>query len=470
MSKVELTKEERIKRSLNNSILDGAFYSLKTGLADSFFTVFGVFLKATNFELGLLGSLPLAISSMFQLISHRLIHVFGSRMRLILTAGLLHGLSLLAMIILFVMGKLSVPTMIMLVVLYWIFDRIAYPAWNSLMGDLVAESARGRYFARRNRIIYFSTFIGLVIGAVILGVIHGSQEAKAQSFVVIFSLATVARFISLYYLKKMWEPQQYAPLKPPFGLWEFLVNAKRTNFGNFVLYMMFMNLAVYIAAPFFAVYLLKDFGLTYFQYTLILGVAVVTKFLSLPLWGKASDRYGTRKILALSGFLIPLVPFLYMVKRDLNYFLYIEAFSGFVWAGFELACFNYILDSTSSEKRATCVQYYNFLDGVGLIIGSFIGTYILTHNSMYWSSFILVFLVSGIVRMLVSIVFLPRIHEIRRVEGIMYSELFFNVLTVGPTMGSVLRIISFNEREIKKLIQKTGISKVLEFDLKDKGK
>lgn len=49
--------DDKIKKSLKCSILDGTFYSIMIGSGESFFFAFAVFLKANNIQLGLLGSL-----------------------------------------------------------------------------------------------------------------------------------------------------------------------------------------------------------------------------------------------------------------------------------------------------------------------------------------------------------------------------------------------------------------------------
>ncbi len=451
--KAELTKEEKVKSSLHNSVLDGAFYSIKTGFADSFFSAFAVFLNATKLELGLLGSLPLAISSAFQLLSTTLMHKFQSRVKLIYTMGWGHGLSLLALILFYVFGFLTMPWMIFFIILYWSFDKLGAPAWNSLMGDLVSESKRGKYFGNRSRVVQIASFIGVTAGGGILSLFELNPKLKGLGFIAIFSLAFVARVISLAYLIKMYEPKHMASKKAHFTLFQFLKVAKKTNFGNFVMYYMVMLGAVFFAAPFFAAYMLNDVGLSYGQYTLLIGASVVIRFLTLPLWGHASDKYGTRKILALAGYIMPLVPIVLMLHTNFIFLLIANAFAGFVWGGFDLAAFNYLLDATGAEKRATCVMYHNFLQGIGIIIGSLLGT-LLARNNIFWSSYVFVFLVSGILRFLTTIVFVPKLREIRKVEHISYNKLFFDVLTIRPIAGEMLRVITLPKKITKKLVKK----------------
>jgi MFS family permease len=127
----------------------------------------------------------------------------------------------------------------------------------------------------------------------------------------------------------------------------------------------------------------------------------------------------------------------------------IQAYAGFCWGGFEIASFSFIFDTTSPEKRATCVAYYNMINGLALICGALLGSAIVRMNAVFWSKYLLVFLASGLLRIIASIFFLPRLREVRIVETIGYSRLFLKVVTSMPTMGLVYALIPFwRKREL----------------------
>src|SRR3989344_2140532 len=73
--------EKKIKKSLKYSIWDGSFASAMVGFGESFFSAFAIFLKASNFQISLLGSLPRAMGSFVQLYSSKLLKIFGTRKR-----------------------------------------------------------------------------------------------------------------------------------------------------------------------------------------------------------------------------------------------------------------------------------------------------------------------------------------------------------------------------------------------------
>jgi MFS family permease len=127
--------------------------------------------------------------------------------------------------------------------------------------------------------------------------------------------------------------------------------------------------------------------------------------------------------------------------------LAIQVYSGFIWGGFEIAAFSFIFDTTSPQNRATCVAYYNMINGIALISGALLGSAIVRENEVFWSPYLLVFLVSGLLRMVASLLFLPRIREVRTVETIGYSRLFLKVVSSMPTVGVVYGLIPFRKKE-----------------------
>lgn len=444
----KLKADEKIRKSLMYSILDGTFYSTMVGIGESFFSAFAVFLKANNIQLGLLGSLPQTLGSISQLFSNKLLKLFKSRKRFVCINAFLEALMYIPIILTFFFGKFRIYTLILFVCIYWIFGSILNPAWNSWVGDLVNEKKRGAYFGKRNKISGMASFISLLIGGFILQNFTNGVKTQYTGFVIIFILALIARIFSFIFLTKKYEPSYNVLPEAEFSFIEFLKKARFRNFGLFVFYLSLMNFSVYIAAPFFVAYMLYDLKLSYLGYTILIAIPLIVKYMSMPIWGKASDNYGTKKILSLTGFLMPLGPILWIFSSDFYYLGLVQAFSGFTWAGFEIASFNFIFDTTSPEKRATCVAYYNVLNGIGIIFGSLLGGMIVMYNNVFWSKYLLVFLISGILRYQISIIFIPKLKEAREIERIPYHKLFLKVISTMPTMGLVYDLIAFRKKNV----------------------
>lgn len=436
-------QRERIRKSLRYSVLDGAFAASMIGFGESFFVAFALFLKANNIQVGLLSSLPQALGSVLQLFSSRLMRLFRSRKRLVAASALLQGLMYLPIALVFFLGDLRVYHLIFFACLYWVFGMMLGPAWNSWMGDLTDERERGAYFGRRSKITGFASFSSYLLAGYVLQRFGDGAALQYAGFVVIFMLALGARIASFVFLTRKYEPRYEAAGDAGFSFVEFLRQARFRNYGLFVLYSSLMSFSVSLAAPFFTPYMLRDLKLDYATFAVVNAAAIITKFLSMPVWGRVSDSFGTRKVLSLSGFLMPVVPLLWLFSWNVPYLIAIQLYAGFVWGGFELSAGNFVFDATSPGKRATCVAYYNVINGVALISGAMLGSLIVRYNEVFWSSYLLVFLLSFVLRLVASAVFVPRLKEVRLVEEIPYGRLFFKVVSMMPTMGPVYNMITF---------------------------
>jgi MFS family permease len=435
----------KIKKSLKYSIIDGAFYSSMVGFGESFFGAFAVFMKASIFQLGLLGALPQALGSFSGVFSDRLLRLFRSRRKMVLIGATLQGLMYILILLSFYAGISGVTILIASVCAYWIFSLIVSPAWNSWMGDLTKDNSRGRYFGNRNKVAGMSSFIAFILGGLML---QRFTEGSLQyiGFVVIFLLAFVSRMLSVIYLSKKYEPEyKISPTRYRFR--EFFRELRKTNFGILVLYLCLMNFAVFLSAPFFTAYMLYDLQLSYANFTIVTAAAIILKYIAMPIWGKAADRFGAKKVLTLAGYMMPIVPVLWIFSHNLVYLFIIQMYAGFIWAAFEIASLNFIFDTTTAERRAAMVAYYNVLNGFGIIIGAVLGSFIATHNTLFWSRYFLVFLLSFILRLIASVVFVPRLQEVRHVQKIGYQKLFMKVVATMPTMGLIYDIIPLRRRD-----------------------
>ncbi len=437
-------RDYRTRRSLRYSLYDGAFSAAMIGFGESFVVAYALFLKATTLQVGLLSALPQSLGSLFQFFTNRLIHAMGSRKLLVVWAAALQGMMYLPMALSAFAGPGRIWLLLVVICLYWIFGLILGPAWNSWMGDLVVENRRGAYFGRRSKITGAATFLALLLGGLLLE--RQGAASAYRGFVLIFLLALACRMISVLFLTKKYEPPYAAPAEAPFGFLAFLRQAGHRNHGRFVLYLALMNFSVFLSAPFFTPYMLDDLKLSYLTFTIVNAAAVVAKVVSMPVWGRAADRFGARRVLSLSGMLMPLVPVLWLFSRDVAWLLAIQVYSGFIWGGFEIASFSFIFDSTSPRNRATCVAYYNMINGVALISGALLGSALVREALLFHSPYLLVFLVSGLLRFAASLLFLPRIREVREVETIGYYRLFLKVVSNMPTLGIVYSLIPFRKK------------------------
>lgn len=425
----------KIKKSLRYSILDGAFYSIMTGFGECFFPAFAVFLQASNFAIGILSSLPQTVGYFSQLFANQLIKIFKTRQHLVCIFALLQGLMHLPIVLTYFIKKEQFLFLLFFICLYWILGMLPVPAWNSWMGDLVDEKKRGAYFGRRNKIIGIVNFGAFLTAGFIL-----QQFTKSfMGYILLFSISVVARIISFYWLIIKYEPP-YDNSETEYNFFKLFKELKIKNFKLFALYQGLMYFSLFIAAPYFAPYMLKEINFNYFTFTVITGTALFAKYLAMPLWGRLSDRYGTKKILEIAGFLMPLNPLLWVFSANIYWLLLAQIYGGIAWAGFELASFVFIYDITPKQRRTSAVAVNNSLIGLAMFAGSLFGAYLIRHHQLFRSEYYLAFVVSFFIRYIASLVFIPRLEEAREVEKVSTKKIILELFTALTTKSLLFNL------------------------------
>ena len=444
---------KKINYSLKSSITEGSFAAAMNGFGVSYFSPFAIALKATSSQVGLMSALVSLLPSIVQLKGARLIERF-SRKKVVVTGVLLQALMFIPLILLgvFFSGTSWVIwAVIGLICLIYIFGAIAHPAWFSWMGSLVPENYRGRYFARRNRITGFFGLVTMIAGAFILDRFE-TLGIVMIGFGVLFALAGIFRFIAMLFFKKHYEPKLVIHKKDYFSFWSFLKRLE-TPFGRFTIYTTILKIAIGIATPFFAVYILRDLNLHYLWFMIISVAGTLFHLFFLPVLGRFGDRYGNVKLLKVASFCFMVYPFLWMASKSPYYLMLVPTiFSGVAWAGLGLASSNYIYDAVRQEKRSFGVAYFNLLNGIGMFVGAGIGSLIALAPINFMNKILFIFLISGILRLVLFAFDGGLLREVRHVDKFKYQ---FLVKEFNPVQGFVREVHGL-EKFGKKVVDGVG--------------
>jgi MFS family permease len=423
--------------SLRAALKDGVSWAAMMGSGEAFFGPFGIFLRASTLQVGLLATLPQLFGAVMQWFAAVKMDRLRSRRKGILLSALAQAVSLIPMALLpFLFGSGSLPVICLLAftLVYQGAYGFTVPLWNSLIGDLVPANIRGRFFGHRSRLTGMSTFISLILAGCIVDLFDRAHRAEI-GFLIILFVAFLARLNSVRWLLRYEDPEFAIARDQAFTFRQFLQRSPQSNFAKFVFFVGAINFGVYFSAPYFALYMLRDLHFSYVEYTVVTGVATITQFAAFRYWGELSDRFGNKKILNVCGWGVALVPMLWVISSNILYLVIVQVFSGFVWSGFSLASANFIFDAVTPPKRARCVAYQGMVNGFFIFVGSVAGGYAASHLPQSYSlgfwvwkpAFILpvIFLISGIIRLVASAIFLPKFTEVRSVEPIRHRKLLF---------------------------------------------
>ncbi len=439
MKKNELDKE--IKKSLKYCIKDGASASAMGGITDTYSTPFALVLGANNAEVGLLNSIPRLFQTLVQPIASKYIKIKNRRKMTQVLSFVGRMIWIPIILIPFFMFQGKVILFIILLALSQSVASLSTTAWSSWTADLVPEKIRGKYFGKRNMIASGTAFFTTIIGGYILGLTN-----SLTGFSIIFALALMFGLMSNYYLTKIIDPGlilKQKKQKISLRIGEFIKEFKvYRNFSTFTTHMAVLNFSIYIASPFFIVYMLEIMKIGYEWYAASVAATVLTTMLFQPYWGKLADRFGDRTIMGATNILIVFYPFFFLFVRNPIDIILISIFSGFAWSGFDLTSFNYLLDVTPPDKRVQYIGNYKLFTNMGWFLAPLIGGLIVQYTSftfLIWSGLQILFILSFALRFLSTIYFFPKLKEVRlaATKVLPVENIFWKVVAVYPVRGLV---------------------------------
>ncbi|MBS3092418.1 MFS transporter [Candidatus Pacearchaeota archaeon] len=415
--------EKAKKEALRTSIFEGGASSVMTGTSSYFITPYALALKASNLQIGFLSSFVGLIGPLAQLGSSHLMERY-SRKKIVIVSVIIQALIWIPIMLLGVMFYFDIwqnLLPLLLIIFYSLhvgIGAVAGPAWFSWMGDIVPEKHRGWYFAKRNKIVEGIAIFSMFAAGLLLDLFK-TKGLVFIGFSILFSIGMISRLYSGRLLSRQYQPSLKLRRGYYFSFWQFLGRMRKTNFGKFTIFISLMYFAVAISAPFFTVYMLKELNLSYTWFTIINLSSSVFSILTYSFWGKITDKYGNRFVIVVSSLAIPLVPILWMFSTSKLYLILIPSLiGGIFWGGFAISTFNFVYDSTKQNHRALCVTYNNLLTGIGIFLGSALGGLIANYGigiaSIFGLNiFLFIFLISGVLRLIITIIFIPLIKEVR---------------------------------------------------------
>lgn len=393
-----------VRRNLRWFWLDGLFASASDSIIVSFLSLFALALGASRAQIGLMDALASLSAAAALFPGAALVDRLGQRKRIVLWSG--GGIArtavlLMALVPLIFAGPAAVYAVIALAVIRAAFGNLALPAWVSLTADIVPLAWRGRYFASRNIAMEVAKIaITLLVGVVIslaggAGAPAGYQWALGMAFVI-----GVASTYSFARIEDVADPgpRRRSPQKERLPAVHRL--RAQTLFVAFCLLAALWNFSLNIAGPFFNVYLVEKLGAS----AAVVGIlATVASFTALPgqrLFGVLADRWGPRRVQLLTGLIIPVMPFAWLFVRSPWHVVPINLLGGFLWAGYNLASFNLLLELTPEDRRARYSALYQVVLTLSLAGGAALGGVI----AQRWG-YPPIFVFSGLGRFMAALLF-----------------------------------------------------------------
>jgi MFS family permease len=426
-----------IEASLGAARREGAVAQVAVCALDYYLIPYALALGGSLPHVVALTAAPALAATLAQLLMNRVLRGAGDRKRLLMGGALLQALILVplpALAFLSLEPRAKLGLLIGCVVVFRAAGGMIGPAWGSLMGDYLPESRRGEYFGLRSQLVGICAMASLVAFGGLLASLSGRGEA---GFALVFVAAAGARAWSCLYMGRLTPMPEHAAVAVGLRWAHFAASLRENAFARFVAYVAGVTFAAQLTTAFYSVHMLRDLGYGFFPYTMIHLAALVSGFVSYPIWGRHADLAGNARVLRLNGFLLPAIPVLWALSEHPVFLFGVELFAGFAWAGFTLCSANFVYDCAAPKDRLRALSFFNVITAAALLSGAVAGGWLAERiPALGGHRLHSLFIVSALIRLSVVCLLGGSFKDTRMgTLAVGKTSLFFSIVGLRPLIG-----------------------------------
>jgi MFS family permease len=424
-------QDPRLERELSLMTREAVAFSAMVGLGETYVPAFALAVGLGDVTAGLVATLPVVAGGIFQLVTPWGVARLASYRRWVVACAVGQALSFVPLVAGALLGRLSLAWMFLATCAYWAFGMATGPAWNAWVGAVVPQERRAGFFARRARWGQAALLVAFGVGGVGLHLSSGIDPVLA--FALLFPAAAAARLLSAGLLSRQAEPADLVvshDLGPPWrGVRGVGVDARSLLF-----YLLAVQAAVYVAAPYFTPYMLGSLSLSYAAYAALTAAALVSRIAALPWLGRLSRRRGHRFLLWSGALGVVPLPALWLVSDGFAYLLAVQLVAGVAWAAFELATVLAFFEELEPGRRAGLLALFNLANALAMALGCTLGAQLLAALGEAALAYPALFVTSALARA-------ACVPLLRRVPAAPFAPQAapLRTLAVRPSLGAVQR-------------------------------
>lgn len=371
------------------SIYHGMASTIALNFSNNFFPIFAItILGATNYQVGLISSLPPLMALLMTIPAAVLLNRAHTQKKLVAMAVLLARLMFLLIILLVYLPSAAFQAWAFLAVLALmsIPNAVANIGWQTLIGGLVSNSRRGTFFSDRNR---FLTMVGLV-STLLIGILMKDASDNVVAYQVLFAIAFCFGLVEVFLLMKHEEGPVIieGPIaKKKLMDWSIF---QHSSYVWFLVGALFFNFTWQMAWGIFNIYHVRVVGATIFWISMFSVGSMLMQIVTFPLWNKWAEQKSNVRVFVWAAIGMATTPFLTVLSTNLYYLTLVQTTSGFFLSGTVLLLFNLLLEQSPEKSRTYCITTYNVLLAVVAFLAPQIGIWLLNvfgvETAMYINS------------------------------------------------------------------------------------
>ena len=356
---------------------------METLAVGAFLTALAVSLGASNWVIGLLASVP-HLAQLAQVPALAVLERVRKRRAIYLASGAVARPMLLVIAVAALLNdpNLALGVIVVAFTLRYAAGAFLSCSWNSWMRDLVPDTQMGRLFGERQSKMIG---IGIIFSLLAAGFVDLWRTFTAWpetwAYAVVYTLAFFGGAYSTWAARNVHEPPMVERPAEPVGILSRLGEPfSHANYRRLIAFLTSWNFAVNLAAPFFAVLMLRKLGL---DLVWVIGLATLSQlaaYFSARRWGLVADRFGNKAVLRVCAplFVLAIFTWTFTTMPDVHRLTYpllvfIHVATGVASAGVNLASGNIALKlaprGDSAPYVAASAMTNALAAGVAAVIG-----------------------------------------------------------------------------------------------------
>ncbi|MEK5183512.1 MFS transporter [Solibacillus sp. FSL R5-0691] len=360
------------------SIYHGMASAVAQNTSNSYIPIFAMtILGATNYQVGLISSLPPLITLLMTLPAAILLNRAFEQKRLVAFSVLAaRFVFLLIAFISYVPGSFGSWLLLGLIAAMSVPNTMANMGWQSFIGNIIEESRRAQFFSDRNRLL---TVVGLFV-TLTIGIVMKDMTSNRIAYQILFMFTFAVGIVELYFLLKHDEPERELNTEKKRAMdWSIFKNNK---YVLFLIVALVFNFGWQMAWGVFNIYNVRYAEATIFWISMFNVANMIAQIFSFSLWRKWSQKYGNMSVFVWVAFGMSTAPLLMVLSTNLYYLAAMSFLSGLFVSGTVLILFNLLLENSPQEVRTYCITTYNVLLAVIAFSSPQIGIWLLETYSM----------------------------------------------------------------------------------------
>lgn len=462
-----------LRRYLSLVTLGGSLCMVYIATVNSpVFTAFVRDLGATEFHIGLIGGLPLAML-LFQFVGALLANRLVRRKPVFLVLIIIGRLVYLPIALLPLLMPDSdhlITLVIVMVAVSAALSNVIGPAWFSWMADIIPKSILNRYWAGRHMVMQLTW---LAVTFAVAAFVWIAEIDVRLSFLILASVGVTAGVVDI--LLFIWVPEPpnevikgepiistlAAPLKDP-------------DFRTFVYFQCAWAFCGMFGASFMMLYAIEGLQLGEGRTTLVWCCPVLNALMA-PYWGRLADRHGHKSILAICTSMKPVIVLAFaLVTPQLAFpVLAIVLLFDSIWnAGLFVATNGYMLKMSPQRNRTVFVASITGLSGIFGGLGAICGGAFLHATDGFhmelmgraWNNFQLLFVLDFFMR--IACAFL--VYRVKEAESSDHDIVLNEVRGLWPMRFILFPVGFYRNRVLPALKSPSNNENVQKDDMKGK--